>query len=65
MILYILVYLFIVNVTLSRLIVLYLRCRVNRDTNLSVVCVLCNILFASTARLGFRVAFPTCGAHPH
>ena len=36
-VLYILGYLFIVHVTLFRLIVLYSRCRVNQGTNLSVV----------------------------
>ena len=36
-VLYIWGYLFIVYVTLFRLIVLYSRCRVNRGTNLSVV----------------------------
>ena len=66
LVLYILGYLCILYVTLFNLIVLYSRCRVNQDTNMSVVCVLCNILsFASTARLGVRVAFPTCGVHPH
>ena len=37
LVLYILGYLFIVYVTLSRMIALYSRCRVNRGTNLSVV----------------------------
>ena len=37
MVLYILGYLFLVYVTLFRLIVLYSRCRVNWGTNLSVV----------------------------
>ena len=57
--------LYILYVTLFRLIVLYSRCRVNRDTNMSIACVLYNIFIASTACLGLRVAFPTCGAHPH
>ena len=35
-------YLYILHVTLSRLIVLYSRCRVNRGTNMSVVYVLSN-----------------------
>ena len=37
-------YSYILYVILFRLIVLYSQCRVNRGTNLSVVCVLCNIL---------------------
>ena len=46
--------------------VLYPWCRVNRDTNLSVVCELCNFVIASTVRVWAPcVAFPTCGAHPH
>ena len=58
---------YVLYITLSRLIVLYPRCRVNRDTNLFVVCVLCNILIlASTMRVWAPcVAFPTYGAHPH
>ena len=65
-VLYILGYLFIVYVTLIRLIVLYSRCRVNRSTNLSVFLYYVIFLFASTARLGFHVgAFPTCGVRPH
>ena len=58
---------YISYITLSRLIVLYSHCRVNRDTNLFVVCVLCNILIlASTVRIWAPcVAFPTYGAHPH
>ena len=60
------IYLFIVYVTLSRMIVLYSQCRVNWGTNLSVVLYYVILfLFASTARLGFCVAFPTCGVHPH
>ena len=56
MVLYIEGYLYILYVTLSRLIVLYCRCRVNRDTNMSVVCVLCNFNFCS------HCAFmPPCG----
>ena len=50
--------LFIVYVTLFRLIVLYSRCRVNRGTNLSVV--LYDVIifaFASTA-FGLRVGVP-------
>ena len=65
-VLYILGYLFIVNVTLSRMIVLYSQCRVNWGTNLSVV--LYDVIFfiASTARLGLLCgAFPTCGVRPH
>ena len=58
-------YLSIVYVTLIRLIVLYSRCRVNRSTNLSVFLYYVIFLFASTARLGFRIgAFPTCGVRP-
>ena len=65
-VLYIWGYLFIVYVTLFRLIVLYSRCRVNRGTNLSVVLYYVIFLFASTAHLGFRVgAFPTYGVRPH
>ena len=65
-VLYIWGHLFIVYVTFIRLIVLYSRCRVNRSTNLSVVLyyVIC-FCFASTVRLGFHVAFPTCGVRPH
>ena len=44
-VLYIWGYLFIVYVTLFRLIVLYSRCGVNRDTNMFVVCVLYNIFY--------------------
>ena len=40
-VLYIEGYSYILYVTLFRLIVLYSRCRVNQDTNMSVVCVLC------------------------
>ena len=43
---------YILYVTLSRLIVLYSRCRVNRGTNLSVVCVLWNI-FSSCFHCAF------------
>ena len=43
---------YILYVTLSRLIVLYPRCRVNRDTNLSVVCVLCNFNFCFHCAFG-------------
>ena len=56
LVLYILRYLFIVYITLFRLIVLYSQCRVNRGTNLSVV--LYNAItfcFASTAHLGLCV----------
>ena len=42
-VLYILGFLFIVNVTLSRMIVLYSQCRVNWGTNLCVV--LCYVIF--------------------
>ena len=45
LILYIEGYFYILYVTLFRLIVLYSRCRVNRDTNMSVVSVLCNFYF--------------------
>ena len=66
LVLYILGYLFIVYVTLLRLIVLYSRCRVNWSTNLSVFLYYVIFLFASTARLGFRVGpFPICGVRPH
>ena len=54
-VLYILGYLFIVFVTLFRLIVLCSRCRVNRSTNLSVFLYYVIFLFAFTVRLGFRV----------
>ena len=54
-VLYILRYLFIVNVTLARLIVLYTRYRVNRGTNLFVILYYIIFCFASTARLGLRV----------
>ena len=47
-VLYILGYLFIVNVTLSRMIVLYSQCRVNWGTNLSVV--LYDVIFLLLAR---------------
>ena len=59
-------YLHILYIILFRLIVLYSWCRVNRDTNMAVVCVLCyfNSCFHD-ARFRLRVAFPTCGAHPH
>ena len=42
LVLYIVGYLYILYVTLFRLIVLYSRCRVNRDTNMFVVYILCN-----------------------
>ena len=45
LVLYIEGYLYILYVTLSRLIVLYSWSRVNRDTNMSVVDVLCNFNF--------------------
>ena len=49
-VLYILGYLFIVYVTLIRLIVLYSRCRVNLGTNLSVVLYdVIHLCFASIA----------------
>ena len=51
-------YLCILYVTLFRLIVLYSRCRVNQDTNMSVVCVLCNFVIASTVRLGSICGVP-------
>ena len=67
LVLYILGYLYILYVTLFRLIVLYSRCRVKQDKNMSVVCVLCNFLVFCfhCACLGACVAFPTCGVHPH
>ena len=66
LVLYILGYLFIVYVTLFRLIVLYSRCRVNRGTNLFVILYYATyFVIASTVRLGFCVAFPTCGVRPH
>ena len=65
LVLYIDGYLYILYVVLFRLIVLYSRCRVNRDTNMSVVYVLCNFNFCFHCVFGLRVAFPTCGAHPH
>ena len=50
---------YILYITLFRLIVRYPRCRVNRDINMSVVCVLYNILiFAFTARLGSLCGIP-------
>ena len=52
MVLYIVRYLYILYVTLPRLIVLYFWCRVNRGTNMFVVCIFCNFAIASTARLG-------------
>ena len=55
---------YIDNVTLSRLIVLYSRCRVNRSTNLSAVCVLCNHILLPL-RVWATYAFPSCGVHPH
>ena len=51
MVLYILGYFTFYMSHYLRLIVLYPRCRVNRDTNLSVVCVLCNFVIASTVRV--------------
>ena len=67
LVLYIEGYLYILHVILFRLIVLYPWCRINRDTNMSVVCVLCHILIAFTVRAFGppTVVFPTCGAHPH
>ena len=44
LVLYIEGYLYILYVTCYRLIVLYSRCRVNRGTNMSVVCRLCNFI---------------------
>ena len=65
-VLYILGYLFIVYVTLIRLIVLYSRCRVNQSTNLSVFLYYVILFIASIVHLRFRVgAFPTCGVRPH
>ena len=52
LVLYIVGYLYILYVTLFRLIVLYSRCRVNRDTNLSVVCALCNFNFCFHCAFG-------------
>ena len=56
--------LYIEYVTLSRLIVLYSQYRVNRGTNLSVVLYYVTFVIASTACLGFCVAFPTLGYVP-
>ena len=65
LVLYIWGYLFIVYITLIRLIVLCSWCRVNRSTNLSIVLYYV-ISFASTACLGLLSgAFPTCGVRPH
>ena len=55
LVLYILGYLFIVHVTLFRLIVLYSWCRVNRGTNLSIVLYYLILILACTARLGLCV----------
>ena len=54
LVLYIVGYLYISYITLFRLIVLYSRCRVNRDTNMFIVYVLCNFFEFSLhcARLG-------------
>ena len=65
MVLYIVGYLYILYITLFRLIVLYSWCRVNRDTNISVVCVLCNNFLLPLRVWAPCVAFPTCGVHPH
>ena len=66
LVLYILGYLFIVYVTLFRLIVLYSRCRVRRGTYLSVVFYYVILILASIAHLGLLCwAFPTCGVRPH
>ena len=65
LVLYIVWYLYILYITLFRLIVLFSRCRVNWDTNMSVVCVLCNIFLLPLCVWAPYVAFPTCGAHPH
>ena len=55
LVLYILGYLFIVYITLIRLIVLYSRCRVNWGTNLFVVLYYVILILASTPRLGLCV----------
>ena len=56
LVLYIVGYLYILYVTLFRLIVLYSRRMVNRDTNMSVVCVLCNNFeFCFHCAFGLRV----------
>ena len=65
MVLYIVGQLHYIYVTLSRLIVLYSRCRVNRGTTLSVFLYYVILIIAFTACLGFCVAFPTCGVRPH
>ena len=58
-------YLYILCVTLFRLIVSYPQYKVNRDTNLSVVYVLCNIFIASTMHLCSLCGVPNlCGASP-
>ena len=66
MVLYIEGYVYILYVTLSRLIVLYSLCRVNRGTNMSVVYVLYNFIFCFHCMFGLSVwRSPTCGVHPH
>ena len=57
---------YIEYVTLSRLIVLYSQCRVNRNTNLFVVLYYVIFCFASTTHLGLLCwASPTCRVRPH
>ena len=66
LVLYIEGYLYILYVTLFRLIVLYSWCRVNRGTNMFVVCVSCNIsCYCFHCMLRPRMAFPNLwGASP-
>ena len=56
LVLYVVEYFYILYIILSRLIVLYSQCRVNRDTNMFVVYVLCNIFeFCFHYAFGLRV----------
>ena len=55
LVLYILGYLYILYVTLFRLIALYSRCRVNRDTNMFVVYALCNFCYCFHCVFGLPV----------